>query len=167
MVAILVVAPIGNTTVLLLLSLSLELALVLMLVRERTQRPGSAAISPSSEHPALVHLLRRTVPGLRARRPFGIVEEQVRWRIRAEAHRVSVGDHVVLSWNPHCGHCFYCDRDLPILCESYLAHGPKAVAFDGESRTRLKDGRDLQRLMFIGAFAEYAVVADHQAIAMP
>jgi hypothetical protein len=27
------------------------------------------------------------VPRLRARRPFGIVQEQVRWRVRAEAHR--------------------------------------------------------------------------------
>ena len=41
------------------------------------------------------------------------------------------GDHVVLSWNPHCGHCFYCDRGLPILCEDYLAKGPQAVQFDG------------------------------------
>ncbi|HEY8871411.1 MAG TPA: zinc-binding dehydrogenase, partial [Stellaceae bacterium] len=83
------------------------------------------------------------------------------------AHGLKVGDHVVLSWNPHCGHCFYCERDLPILCETYLAHGPKAVAFDGESRTRLHDGRELKRLMFLGAFAEYAVVADHQAIVVP
>src|SRR5207302_3033026 len=92
----------------------------------------------------------------------GIVEA-----VGSEAQGVAVGDHVVLSWNPHCGHCFYCDRDLPILCESYLAYGPKAVAFDGESRARLKDGRELKQLMFIGAFAEYAIVADHQAIPMP
>ena len=73
----------------------------------------------------------------------------------------------VLSWNPHCGHCFYCDRDLPILCETYLTHGPKAVPFDGESKTRLADGRELRQLMFIGGFGEYAVVADHQAIVVP
>ena len=78
-----------------------------------------------------------------------------------------IGDHVVLSWNPHCGHCFYCDRDLPILCETYLAQGPKAVAFDGESRLRIGEGGDLRQLMFLGAFAEYAIVADHQAIVMP
>ncbi len=83
------------------------------------------------------------------------------------AHGLSVGDHVVLSWNPHCGHCFYCDRDLPILCETYLAHGPQALAFDGTSRTRLSDGRELKQLMFIGAFAEYAIVADHQAVVVP
>src|SRR5207237_10468004 len=106
--------------------------------------------------------LRYPTPIVLGHEAAGVVEE-----IGPEAQGVSGGDHVVLSWNPHCGHCFYCDRDLPILCESYLAHGPKAVAFDGESRARLKDGRELQQLMFIGAFAEYAVVADHQAIAMP
>src|SRR5438874_4405078 len=92
----------------------------------------------------------------------GIVEE-----IGPEARGIAVGDHVVLSWNPHCGHCFYCDRDLPILCETYLAHGPKAVAFDGESRTRLADGRELRQLMFIGGFGECAIVADHQAVVVP
>ena len=103
--------------------------------------------------------LRYPTPIVLGHEAAGVVEE-----IGSDAHGVSVGDHVVLSWNPHCGHCFYCDRDLPILCETYLTHGPKAVAFDGESRTWLKDGRALKQLMFIGAFAEYAVVADHQAI---
>jgi S-(hydroxymethyl)glutathione dehydrogenase/alcohol dehydrogenase len=106
--------------------------------------------------------LRYPMPIVLGHEAAGIVEE-----VGPEAQGVSVGDHVVLSWNPHCGHCFYCDRDLPILCESYLAHGPKAVAFDGESRSRLKDGCELKQLMFIGAFGEYAVVADHQAIPMP
>jgi S-(hydroxymethyl)glutathione dehydrogenase/alcohol dehydrogenase len=106
--------------------------------------------------------LRYPMPIVLGHEAAGIVEE-----VGPDAHGISVGDHVVLSWNPHCGHCFYCDRDLPILCESYLAHEPKAVAFDGESRARLKDGRELKQLMFIGAFGEYAIVADHQAIPMP
>jgi S-(hydroxymethyl)glutathione dehydrogenase / alcohol dehydrogenase len=106
--------------------------------------------------------LRYPMPIVLGHEAAGIVEE-----VGPEAHGVQLGDHVVLSWNPYCGHCFYCDRDLPILCESYLTHGPKAVAFDGESRARLKDGCELKQLMFIGAFGEYAVVADHQAIPMP
>src|SRR5438067_4024187 len=106
--------------------------------------------------------LRYPMPIVLGHEAAGVVEE-----VGPEARGVAVGDHVVLSWNPHCGHCFYCERDLPILCESYLAHGPKAVAFDGETRARLRDGRDLRQLMFLGAFAEYAIVADHQAIALP
>ncbi len=27
---------------------------------------------------------------------------------------LAVGDRVVLSWNPHCGRCFYCERAQPI-----------------------------------------------------
>src|SRR5947199_5618648 len=106
--------------------------------------------------------LRYPMPIVLGHEAAGIVEE-----IGPEARGIAVGDHVVLSWNPHCGHCFYCDRDLPILCETYLAHGPKAVAFDGTSRTSLRDGREVKQLMFLGAFAEYAVVADHQAIIVP
>jgi S-(hydroxymethyl)glutathione dehydrogenase/alcohol dehydrogenase len=106
--------------------------------------------------------LRYPMPIVLGHEAAGIVEA-----VGPEVKGVAVGDHVVLSWNPHCGHCFYCDRDLPILCETYLAHGPKAVAFDGESRIRLGQAGDLRQLMFLGAFAEYAIVADHQAIVMP
>ena len=106
--------------------------------------------------------LRYPMPIVLGHEAAGIVEA-----VGPDARGVSVGDHLVLSWNPHCGHCFYCDRDLPILCETYLAQGPKAVGFDGESRTRLADGRELRQLMFIGGFGEYAIVADHQAVPVP
>jgi S-(hydroxymethyl)glutathione dehydrogenase/alcohol dehydrogenase len=106
--------------------------------------------------------LRYPMPIVLGHEAAGIVEA-----VGTEAKGVAVGDHVILSWNPHCGHCFYCDRDLPILCETYLAHGPKAVAFDGESRIRLDEGDDLRQLMFLGAFAEYTIVANHQAIVVP
>ncbi|MFG1239674.1 Zn-dependent alcohol dehydrogenase [Xanthobacter autotrophicus DSM 597] len=92
----------------------------------------------------------------------GIVED-----VGREAKGVRKGDHVVLSWNPHCGHCFYCDRSLPILCEGYLAEGPKARAFDGAAKARLADGRELGNLMFLGAFGEYCIVADQQAVPVP
>jgi S-(hydroxymethyl)glutathione dehydrogenase / alcohol dehydrogenase len=106
--------------------------------------------------------LRYPMPIVLGHEAAGVVEA-----VGPPARGVRVGDPVVLSWNPHCGHCFYCDRDLPILCETYLAEGPKAVAFDGESRLRLGETGDLRQLMFLGAFAEYAIVADHQAIVMP
>jgi S-(hydroxymethyl)glutathione dehydrogenase/alcohol dehydrogenase len=76
------------------------------------------------------------------------------------------GDAVVLSWNPHCGHCFYCERDQPILCESYLRLGPKAVQFDGSTRLSL-DGAALHHLMFLGSFAEYCVVPAQSAVRVP
>jgi S-(hydroxymethyl)glutathione dehydrogenase/alcohol dehydrogenase len=106
--------------------------------------------------------LRYPMPIVLGHEAAGVVEE-----VGPEARGVAAGDHVILSWNPHCGHCFYCDRDLPILCETYLANGPQALAFDGEQRLRLGNGGDLKQLMFLGAFGEYAIVADHQAIVVP
>jgi len=52
------------------------------------------------------------------------------------------------------------------LCETYLGGAPKARAFDGESRARLADGRSLQQLMYLGAFGQYCIVPDQQAIAV-
>ena len=106
--------------------------------------------------------LRYPTPIVLGHEAAGIVEA-----VGPQAVGVAPGDHVVLSWNPHCGHCFYCDRDLPILCETYLAHGPKAVAFDGERRIALGHGGELTQLMFLGAFGEYCVVPAEQAIVVP
>jgi len=65
MIAILVAAPIGNTTVLLLFSISLETLLTVLLFRERRRRPEAVAV----ESKAPVTLLCRTVPHLRGRHP--------------------------------------------------------------------------------------------------
>src|SRR5271167_571176 len=106
--------------------------------------------------------LRYPMPIVLGHEAAGIVEQ-----VGAAARGVKVGDHVVLSWNPHCGHCFYCDRDAPILCEEYLGEGPKALGFDGQSRASLVDGRQLQQLMFLGSFGEYCIVPDQQAVPVP
>jgi S-(hydroxymethyl)glutathione dehydrogenase / alcohol dehydrogenase len=106
--------------------------------------------------------LRYPLPIVLGHEAAGVVEE-----VGAAARGVKAGDHVVLSWNPHCGHCFYCDRDTPILCEQYLGEGPKALPFDGEARNHLAGGRPLQQLMFLGSFAEYCTVSDQQAIPVP
>src|SRR3981189_2847871 len=106
--------------------------------------------------------LRYPMPIVLGHEAAGVVE-----RTGSAARGVKPGDHVVLSWNPHCGHCFYCDRDAPILCEQYLGEGLKGVSFDGDSRATLADGRQLQQLMFLGSFGEYCIVSDQQAIPIP
>jgi S-(hydroxymethyl)glutathione dehydrogenase/alcohol dehydrogenase len=80
--------------------------------------------------------------------------------------QLSLGDRVVLSWNPHCGHCFYCDRAQPILCSQFLANGPKAFHFDGRPRLSC-DGVAMHQLMYLGGFAEYCVVPAQSAVRVP
>jgi S-(hydroxymethyl)glutathione dehydrogenase/alcohol dehydrogenase len=77
-----------------------------------------------------------------------------------------VGQRVVLSWNPHCGRCFHCDRGQPILCDRYVSQGPQAVAFDGTTRLSLGE-QPVRTMMHIAAFAEFAIVTDACAVAIP
>jgi S-(hydroxymethyl)glutathione dehydrogenase/alcohol dehydrogenase len=79
---------------------------------------------------------------------------------------LAVGDRVVLSWNPHCGACFYCDRAQPILCRQFLANGPKGFHFDGRPRLTC-DAVPVHQLMYLGGFAEYVVVPAQAAIRVP
>jgi S-(hydroxymethyl)glutathione dehydrogenase / alcohol dehydrogenase len=106
--------------------------------------------------------LRYPLPMILGHEAAGVVEE-----VGPEVRDVSAGDHVILSWNPHCGHCFQCDRDQPILCDTYLGEGPKGLHFDGRSKAMLADGGELKHLMFLGAFAEFCIVPAQQAIVVP
>jgi len=84
----------------------------------------------------------------------------------ADVTALAPGDRVVLSWNPHCGHCFYCERAQPILCTQFLANGPPAFHFDGKPRLSC-DAVPVHQLMYLGGFAEYCVVPAQSAIRVP
>jgi len=105
--------------------------------------------------------LRYPMPIVLGHEAAGVIED-----VGSAVRRLKTGDHVILSWNPHCGHCYYCDRGLPILCEDYLAKGPQAVQFDGTRKARRANGEEVGHLMFLGAFGEYCVVPEQQAIAV-
>jgi len=79
---------------------------------------------------------------------------------------VRPGDHVVCSWNPHCGECFYCRRDLPILCEPYKRQEPRGVLLDGRSRLSL-DGELVHHFSVVSSHAQYCVVPQSGAIVVP
>jgi S-(hydroxymethyl)glutathione dehydrogenase/alcohol dehydrogenase len=77
--------------------------------------------------------------------------------------RVKKGDHVILSWNPHCGHCFYCERDLPILCEPFTRYQPKGLMLDGKPRLR-RNGETVHHYSVMSSHSEMCVVPDSGAI---
>lgn len=91
----------------------------------------------------------------------GVVEA-----VGSDVSTVKPGDHVVASWNPHCGHCFYCDRGQPILCEPFKRHEPAGTLLDGRSRLRL-NGERLHHFSVVSSHAEYSVVPQSGAIAIP
>jgi S-(hydroxymethyl)glutathione dehydrogenase/alcohol dehydrogenase len=79
---------------------------------------------------------------------------------------VKPGDHVVCSWNPHCGHCFYCERQLPILCEPFTRHQPRGLLLDGTTRMT-RDGERVHHYSVTSTHAEYTVVPESGAIPVP
>ena len=79
----------------------------------------------------------------------GIVEE-----LGEGVTGVEVGDHVMMSFVPNCGECFYCHKDEAYLCEQNKPHGG---LLDGTSRVS-KDGQTISVFSFLGNMAEYCVV---------
>lgn len=92
----------------------------------------------------------------------GVVEQ-----VGPSVTQVQPGDHVVCSWNPHCGHCFYCERDQPILCEPFTRHQPAGHLLDGGSRYRLAGDRLLHHFSTTSTHAQYTVVPESGAIVVP
>ena len=68
--------------------------------------------------------------------------------------RVEAGDHVVLSFVPACGECYFCQRHEPHLCTSCTADG---LMLDGTSRLRMQ-GQSIGAMSQLGCMAQYAVV---------
>jgi NDMA-dependent alcohol dehydrogenase len=77
--------------------------------------------------------------------------------------RLHPGDHVVLSWSPDCGECFYCRRGQPNLCETYTEPIWKGVMLDGSPRLRWR-GQPVYHYCGLAAFAEYVVVPQQTCI---
>ncbi|MBC8107693.1 MAG: Zn-dependent alcohol dehydrogenase [Anaerolineae bacterium] len=74
---------------------------------------------------------------------------------------VKIGDHVVLSWAPFCGRCFYCLRNKPNLCDTYTAPIWAGTMLDGTTRlSRTRDGKRELVYSYCGtaSFATHTVV---------
>ena len=72
------------------------------------------------------------------------------------------GDHVIFSFIPACGECFYCMRGMRNLCEPSLRLG--GSLFDGTSRLTNGKGASVNHFSSTACFAEYTVVPEHGAI---
>lgn len=73
---------------------------------------------------------------------------------------LSVGDTVLLNWNPPCRACWHCDNGEPYLC---------ANATDASRRVwgTLADGTELHPCLGVAAFAQETVVPAGACVAVP
>jgi NDMA-dependent alcohol dehydrogenase len=77
--------------------------------------------------------------------------------------RVKPGDHVSLNWAPNCGECFYCLRDRPSLCETFVGPLWGGTMLDGTTRFS-KDGETVYHFSGVACFAEKTVVAEQACV---
>jgi Zn-dependent alcohol dehydrogenase len=78
--------------------------------------------------------------------------------------RVKPGDHVILSFVPNCGLCFFCTTGRANLCEKHAA--TSGTLFDGTTRIH-KGGQDISPFGKVACFAESTVVPETGCIPAP
>ena len=111
-----------------------------------------------SDYSVLAGKTNHPLPVVLGHEGAGIVEA-----VGPDVTRVRPGDHVVLSWAPDCGECFYCLRGRPALCEAFTGPLWAGTLLDGETRLH-NHGKDLYHLSGLATFAERAVVLQEACV---
>ena len=91
----------------------------------------------------------------------GVVE-----RVGPGITRLRAGDHVLVSWVPQCGTCYYCERRQGHLCEKATITLAAGGLLDGTTRLR-SGGAPLHQMAASGTFAELTVVPETGVVRLP
>jgi len=111
-----------------------------------------------SDYSVIHGVLRSPLPVVLGHEGAGIVEE-----VGPEVTMVKPGDHVVLSFAPYCGHCYYCSLGRPVLCDNMRLTMGKGTLLDGTTRLK-KNGKTIYHMAGVSCFAQYTVVAETSCI---
>ncbi len=90
----------------------------------------------------------------------GVVEE-----VGPHTPEWSVGDRVILSFLPACGHCRWCASGMQNLCDNG-ANTLAGIRDDGTTRMHL-DGKPVAQMAGISTFSQYTTVSVMSAIRCP
>ncbi|MEO7935740.1 MAG: zinc-dependent alcohol dehydrogenase family protein [Dokdonella sp.] len=82
----------------------------------------------------------------------------------ANVHDFAVGDRVVFSFVPMCGHCLPCASGRPVLCEPGAAANAQGHLLTGRSHWSDVDGTPVLQHLGVSGFAEYTVVSARSAV---
>ncbi|WP_294570013.1 Zn-dependent alcohol dehydrogenase [uncultured Arthrobacter sp.] len=112
-------------------------------------------------HPLTGDLPPAMLPMIGGHEGAGVVED-----VGSRVGHVQPGDHVVISILPACGHCRYCRRGRPTLCDmSAIVMGGRHP--DGEFRYTNSQQQAAGQWSLVGSFAEYVVVNSQAAVKIP
>lgn len=82
----------------------------------------------------------------------------------ANVRDFAVGDRVVFSFVPMCGHCTPCASGRPVLCEPGAAANAQGHLLESSSHWSDGEGAPLLHHLGVSGFAEYTVVSARSAV---
>lgn len=85
-------------------------------------------------------------------------------QIGADTQGFSVGDQVVFSFVPSCGHCAPCASGRAALCEPGAKTNTAGALLSGARRWHQSDTSELHHHLGVSAFAEMTVVSARSAV---
>ncbi|NWK83451.1 zinc-binding dehydrogenase [Staphylococcus sp. GSSP0090] len=75
-----------------------------------------------------------------------------------------VGDHIVCTFIPSCGHCIPCREGRPALCENGAAANEKGEMLEGGFRYQSDNDETIHHHLGVSGFADYAVVSTNSIV---
>ena len=75
-----------------------------------------------------------------------------------------IGEKVVLTFTPSCGHCKFCVVGRSVLCEEVARAAAAGTMWDNTVRFFELDGRPIHHLSLVSSFCDYTVVPHNGAI---
>lgn len=113
-----------------------------------------------SDYHLVTGATKHAMPVVAGHEGAGVVEA-----VGAGVENLQPGDHVILSWTPDCGRCFYCLRGKPNLCDTYTGPIWAGTMLDGTTRLSL-GGKPVYHWCGLASFASHAVVAEQSCVAI-
>jgi Zn-dependent alcohol dehydrogenase len=103
----------------------------------------------------------RPVPMLLGHEAAGVVEQ-----VGAGVSDMTVGQRIVMTFLPRCGHCAACATDGLTPCEPGSAANTAGTLLTGERRLS-RDGHPVNHHLGVSGFATHAVVDRHSVVPVP
>src|SRR2546423_14979613 len=120
-------------------------------------RIAAAGVCHSDSH-LVSGATRPPMPVVAGHEGAGVVEA-----VGAGVSAIRPGDHVILNWTPDCGHCFYCLRGKPNLCDTYTAPIWAGTMLDGTTRLSW-NSQPVYHYCGLAAYATHTVVPEQSCV---
>jgi alcohol dehydrogenase len=101
----------------------------------------------------------RVMPMVMGHEASGLVRD-----VGPGVHDLAVGDHVVFSFVPVCGHCAPCATGRPALCENGAKANVAGTLLAGDRHFKNAAGQELHHHLGVSAFSQFTVAAQESLV---